>query len=185
MAQSGMSTRTLGTLTFVPAAGRPDLLAPPVATVVPPTAWVAPIDPELSDTAAFCAAYDIPLAASANCVVVSGKRAGEEKVAALVVLATTRADVNGTVKRTLDVRKASFAPQDAAVERTGMQYGGITPVGLPADWPVWVDAAVVAAGPVVIGAGIRGAKILIDGADLAALPGVTVVEGLAVPVPQD
>ncbi|MER7908227.1 hypothetical protein ABTY23_00470, partial [Streptomyces sp. NPDC096068] len=26
---------------------------------------------------------------------------------------------------------------------TGMEYGGITPVGLPAAWPLLVDAAVV------------------------------------------
>lgn len=174
-----MSTRTFGTLEFVPAADRPDLVSPAVAAVLPPTAWIAAIDATLSDTAAFCAAYDIAPSASANCVVVTGKRDGVEKFAALVVLATTRADVNGVVKRKLDVRKASFAPQEFTVEQSGMEYGGITPIGLPAEWPVWVDSAVVAAGPVIIGAGIRGAKILIDGADLAAVDGVEVVDGLA------
>lgn len=177
-----MNPRLFGTLEFVPAVDRPDLVSPTVAAVLPTTAWVAAIDPTLSDTAEFCAAYDIPPAASANCVVVTGKRDGVEKSAALVVLATTRADVNGVVKRKLDVRKASFAPQDQTVATSGMEYGGITPIGLPADWPVWVDSAVVAAGPVIIGAGIRGAKILIDGADLAALPGVEVVPELARPV---
>ncbi len=65
-------------------------------------------------------------------------------MAACMVLATTRADVNGLVKRELDVRKASFAPMETAVELTGMEYGGITPIGLPADWPLFVDAAVAA-----------------------------------------
>ncbi|WP_420122137.1 YbaK/EbsC family protein, partial [Nakamurella sp.] len=102
--------------------------------------------------------------------------------AAAVILATTRADVNGAVRRRLDVRKLSFAPMDDAVARTGMEYGGITPIGLPADWPILVDAAVVAAGPVVIGAGIRAAKIVLDGALLAQVPGAEVIEGLAVPV---
>ena len=62
---------------------------------------------------------------------VAGRRDGEERVAACVVRADTRADVNNLVKRTLDVRKASFLPMDRAVEESGMEYGGITPVGLP------------------------------------------------------
>lgn len=178
---------TLGSLVAEPALARADLVAPPVATALAAfgradRVAVAPIDPDLADTAAFCAAYGVPPAASANCVVVAGKRAGEPRWAAAVILATTRADVNGALRRRLDVRKLSFAPMAEAVERTGMEYGGITPIGLPVDWPILVDAAVVAAGPVVIGAGIRGAKIVLDGALLADLPGAEVIEGLAIPV---
>lgn len=180
-------TTTLGTLVAEPATARPDLVAGPVTAALAgfgPAAQVAvaPIDPDLADTAAFCAAYDVPLEVSANCVVVAGKRAGEPRWAAAVILATTRADVNGVLRRRLDVRKLSFAPMAEAVERTGMEYGGITPIGLPADWPILVDAAVAAAGPVVIGAGIRGAKIILDGALLAELPGAEVIEGLANPI---
>ena len=93
---------------------------------------------------------------SANCVVVAGRRGEDIRYAACLVLATTRADVNGLVRKRLDARKASFAPMDDAVALTGMEYGGITPVGLPAEWPVLVDAAVAAAPAVVIGSGIRG-----------------------------
>ena len=100
---------------------------------------VAVIDPDLADTAAFCAAYGFAPEASANCVVVAGRRDGVERYAACVVLATTRADVNGVVRRHLDVRKISFARLDDAVALTGMEFGGITAVGLPADWPVLVD----------------------------------------------
>src|SRR5262245_45710792 len=103
---------------------------------------VAEIDPDLADTAQFCEAYGSPLDASANCVVVAGKRSGAERFAACLVLATTRADVNGVVRRRLDVRKASFAPMDTAVELTGMAYGGITPFGLPDGWPLLIDTAV-------------------------------------------
>ena len=112
-------------------------------------------------------------------MVVAGKREGEIRYAACMVLATTRADVNGVVRRRLDVRKASFAPMDEAVELTGMEYGGITPIGLPAGWPILVDAAVAAAAAVVIGSGIRGSKIALSGRALTALPGAVVVEGLA------
>ena len=175
---------TLGRLDAQHAVQRPDLLAPPVLAAL--SGWdapvsVAPIDPALADTAAFCAAYDVSPGASANCVVVTGKRAGEQRWAAAVVLATTRADVNGTVRRRLDVRKVSFAAMQDAVAITGMEYGGITPLGLPAGWPILLDARVPAAGLVVIGSGIRGSKIIIDGADLGRFPGVDVIEGLAAP----
>ncbi|TVT59086.1 hypothetical protein FNH05_05815 [Amycolatopsis rhizosphaerae] len=175
-----------GILSVEPAAKRTELLAEPVAKALAalgdPEAGVVEIDPELADTAAFCAAYSSPMSASANCVVVAGKRAGEVRYAAALVLATTRADVNGVIKRRLDVRKASFAAMDEAVELTGMAYGGITPVGLPAAWPILVDQAVADSPELVIGSGIRGSKLLVTGALLAGLPGAEVIEGLAKPV---
>jgi prolyl-tRNA editing enzyme YbaK/EbsC (Cys-tRNA(Pro) deacylase) len=171
-------------LELVPALDRPALLAAPVLAAL--QAWkradqvrVAAIDPDLADTAAFCVAYDVALERSANCVVVAAKRGGEVRYAACMVLATTRADVNGLVRRHLDARKASFAPMDDAVALTGMEYGGITPIGLPDGWPVLVDAAVTAAGVVVIGSGIRGSKLELPGEALADLPGAVVLEGLA------
>ncbi|QEO14551.1 hypothetical protein FLP10_09060 [Agromyces intestinalis] len=139
---------------------------------------VAPIDPGLADTAEFCAAYGVALEASANCLVVAGRRGDATTYAACVVLATTRADVNGAVRRLLDARKASFAPMDDAVALTGMEYGGITPIGVPDGWRVLVDARVRDVPDAIIGAGIRGAKIMLPGDVLCALPGVEVVEGL-------
>jgi prolyl-tRNA editing enzyme YbaK/EbsC (Cys-tRNA(Pro) deacylase) len=167
----------MGKLEWKPAAEVPELLAAPVREALGELpAYAAAIDAELADTAAFCAEYDVPMAASANCVVVLGKRGGESSYAAVLVLATDRADVNGVIRKHLGVRKISFAAQDDAVGSTGMEYGGITPIGLPADWPVLVDEAVVQAGPVVIGSGIRGSKILLDGTELAKLPTATVLD---------
>jgi prolyl-tRNA editing enzyme YbaK/EbsC (Cys-tRNA(Pro) deacylase) len=103
-------------------------------------------------------------------------------MAAAMVLATTRADVNGALRRLLDVRKASFASRDVANGSTGMEYGGITPLGLPGGWPVYVDGAVAAAARVVIGSGVRRSKLVLAGTVLAALPAATVVDELAVPV---
>jgi prolyl-tRNA editing enzyme YbaK/EbsC (Cys-tRNA(Pro) deacylase) len=179
----------MGSLKLEPALTRLDLLAAPVAAALemwPAEApidadqvMVAPIDPDLADTAAFCAAYGVALEESANCVVVAGRRGDTVRYAACVILATTRADVNGVVRRFLDARKASFAPIDDAVRLTGMEYGGITPIGLPASWPVLVDARVAATPHVVIGSGVRHSKIAIAGPALGALPGAEVVEGLA------
>ena len=172
-----MSTPVLGNLAWQSAAVVPELLAEPVrAALGDLPAYAAAIDPGLADTAAFCAEYDVPMAASANCVIVLGKRAGEATYAAVLVLATDRADVNGVIRKHLGVRKISFAAQDDAVASTGMEYGGITPIGLPADWPVLVDEAVAQAGPVVIGSGIRGSKLLLDGTELAKLPTATVLD---------
>jgi prolyl-tRNA editing enzyme YbaK/EbsC (Cys-tRNA(Pro) deacylase) len=175
-----------GSLRTESALDRPDLLAEPVAAALrgwPPAARVrvAPIDPALADTAAFCEAYGVPLDASANCVVVAGRRAAEVRYAACMVLATTRADVNTVVRRRLEARKASFAPMDDAVALTGMAYGGITPIGLPAGWPVLVDARVAAAGDVVIGSGVRHSKLVLPGELLPDLPGAAVVVDLARP----
>ncbi len=175
-------------LKLVPALDRPDLLAEPVRDAIVAlgpvggSIEVAEIDPELADTAAFCERYEVPPEESANCVLVAGKRAGESRMAAALVLATTRADVNGALRRLLDVRKASFAARDVATGLTGMEYGGITPLGLPDGWPVYVDGAVAAAARVVIGSGVRRSKLVLAGSVLAALPSVTVVDELAVPV---
>jgi prolyl-tRNA editing enzyme YbaK/EbsC (Cys-tRNA(Pro) deacylase) len=175
---------TVGVLGTGPAMSRPDLLAEPVAKALAAlgaaadAVAVAEIDPTLADTAAFCERYQVSPGESANCVVISGRREGEVRYAACVVLATTRADVNGVARRTLDVRKASFAPVETAVSETGMEHGGITPVGLPPEWPVLVDARAAARPQVVIGSGVRRSKLVLPRGVLAALPGVTVVEGL-------
>ena len=175
----------LGSLTWTPAAERPELLAAPVAAALGALdgpAWVAEIDADLADTAAFTEAYGVPPEVSANCVVVAARRAGQTELAACLVPATTRADVNGLVRRHLGARKVSFAPQDVAVAESGMEYGGITPIGLPPSWPVLVDPAVAAAELVVIGSGTRGGKLAVAGAALAALPAAEVLEGLGRPV---
>ena|SRR5690625_4247528 len=173
-------------LIWQPVLDRPDLLATPVHTAldqVPVAAgWeVAEIDPELADTAALVAGTDIMLRSSANCLVVRARRGGTETLAAAVVLATTRADINTTIRKVLGARKCSFLSMDAAVAATGMEYGGITPVGLPADWPVLVDSRVIAEAVIVIGSGTRRAKIRLPGAQISEVPGVQVIDDLAVP----
>lgn len=181
---SGPTTPDLGTLRSVPALDRPDLLADPVGAAL--AGWAAAaevgvvtIDPDLADTAAMSEAYEVPLEASVNCVLVAGSRGGEERVAACLVRADTRADVNRTVKRLLDVRKASFLPMERAVAESGMEHGGITPVGLPAHWRLLLDARVVDVEVAVVGSGVRRSKLLLPGARLAELPGAEVVGGLA------
>jgi prolyl-tRNA editing enzyme YbaK/EbsC (Cys-tRNA(Pro) deacylase) len=178
-----MTLPSLGRLHSEPVLSRPDLVAPPVLTALedwPGSAHVGvvEIDPALADTAAMTAAYDVPLSISANCVVVVGKREGNERIAACVIRADTRADVNGYVRRALDVRKASFLAMDRAVEETSMEYGGITPVGLPPSWRLLIDARVAELDVAVVGSGVRRSKLVLSGDQLAALPGAEIVENL-------
>jgi prolyl-tRNA editing enzyme YbaK/EbsC (Cys-tRNA(Pro) deacylase) len=178
-----MSLPRLGSLESLPALAHPELLAPAVATAL--ADWpaadevaVVEIDPAYADTAAMSEQYAVPMTDGANCVVVMGRRAGQERVAACLVRADTRADVNNLVKRTLDVRKASFLPVDRAVAESGMEYGGITPLGLPAGWRVLVDEACLAIPAAVIGSGVRRSKLLVPGPLLGELPGAEVLAGL-------
>ena len=167
-----------------PALERADLLGPPVAAALRALeassprgadlarrARVVPIDPQYSDTDALNAHYSLDPEATGNCVLVAGRRTGQERIAACVVRATDSADVNHVVKRRIDVRKASFLPVERAVQMSGMEYGGITPVGLPGDWRLLIDAAVAGRDTVLIGSGVRRSKLLVPGALLAGVRG--------------
>jgi prolyl-tRNA editing enzyme YbaK/EbsC (Cys-tRNA(Pro) deacylase) len=179
-----------GSLEFLNAAEHPELLAVPVMEALqslPSTGevGVSEIDPTLSDTAAFCEKYQIGVEQAANCVILEAKRGEQKWFAACVVLGSTRADINGVVRRLLDAKKVSFAPMEAAVAQSGMEFGAITPVGLPCSpaggWPILVDQAVADSATVIIGSGVRKSKLLVPGTFFATLPNAQIVEGLAQP----
>lgn len=157
----------------------PRVLAALDAAGVPHT--VMDCDPDLADTAAFCAAYGVDPGASANALLIASRKPAGHHVLC-VVLATHRLDANGVVRRRMGVRKVSFASAEDTRDLTGMEIGGVTVAGLPDDLPVWVDADVAAVDQVVVGAGTRSAKIRLPGAALADLPNVEVVDGLANPL---
>ena len=135
-------------------------------------------DPDLADTAEFCAAYGVPLEESANAILVASKKP-EGHHAVCVALAHTRLDVNGAVRRRLGVRKLSFAPADVTRALTGQEIGGVTIFGLPADVPVWLDARVRDCARIVVGAGSRSAKIRLDPVQLVGVDGYEFVDDLA------
>jgi prolyl-tRNA editing enzyme YbaK/EbsC (Cys-tRNA(Pro) deacylase) len=139
-------------------------------------------DPALADTAEFCAAYGYEMEDSANTILVVGK-SDPPLYAACVVLATTRLDVNRTVRQRLGVRKASFASADETAVRTGMMIGGVTVFGLPPGLPLWIDSRVMGRTRIVLGGGSRSCKVLAPPGILLSLPGAEVVEGLATASP--
>lgn len=143
---------------------------------------VVECDPALADTAEFCAAYGYEMTDSANAIVVVGK-SDPRRYVCCVVLATTRLDVNGSVRRLLGTKKASFAPAAETAELTGMAIGGVTPFGLPAEVPVWIDARVMTRTMIVLGGGTRDCKIVAAPQILTAISGAIVLEDLALELP--
>jgi prolyl-tRNA editing enzyme YbaK/EbsC (Cys-tRNA(Pro) deacylase) len=138
---------------------------------------LVPCDPELADTAAFCAAYGYDPGDSANTIIVES-RDKPPRNAACVLLATTKLDVNGTVRRRIG-RKTSFAGPERTMELTGMSLGGVTAFGLPPELPLWIDTRVMERERVILGAGNRHWKVIAAPGFLATLPGAEVVDGLA------
>jgi len=170
-------------LDLLPAHAHSDMMAAATAAAIAaiPEAMVFAIDPDDADTMTLTAKLDLPLAASGNAVLVTGFRAGEARHCCCMTPADRRVDVNHAVKQTLDVRKCSFASMDDAVAASGMEYGGITPIGLPAEWPVWLDSFIADLDWVLIGSGIRASKLLVPGASLLRLPGARLVDALTIP----
>ncbi|HEY4489711.1 MAG TPA: YbaK/EbsC family protein [Candidatus Paceibacterota bacterium] len=175
----------ISNLEGVPVMERQDLLAKPVADAIRnqnlSEVEVVEIDPSFADTASFCENYKVGLNQSANCVVIETKREGTIKYVTCMVLATTKADVNNLLRKHMDVRKASFAKMDEAIALTGMEYGGITPIGLPSDWVILVDSKVTETPYVIIGSGIRKSKLIVPGKLLASLPNAAILTGLGIP----
>jgi prolyl-tRNA editing enzyme YbaK/EbsC (Cys-tRNA(Pro) deacylase) len=137
-------------------------------------------DPDLADTAAFCAAYGFAVEQAANTILVASRKVTPARYAACVVLGTTRLDVNKKVSELLAVKRLSFADQETTLKITGMMIGGVTAFGL-GDLPVYVDSAVMEQPRVVMGGGNRSSKLLLSPNELTKLPNVVVVEGLAKP----
>ena len=143
---------------------------------------IFPCDPDLADTAVFCERYGYPLSVSANTILVKAKTGGERFVVC-VILADTRLDVNRTVRKRLGARRVSFASAEETRAVTGMEIGGVTPIALPAELEVWVDARVMACEWVILGGGDRSHKIKVVPELFERMPAAIVVEGLALDPP--
>ena len=137
-------------------------------------------DAELADTAAFCEHYGVSLEQAANTILVASRKVDPPKYAVCVVLGTTRLDVNKTVREKLAVKRLSFADAETTTKLTGMLIGGVTAIGT-SGLPIYVDGAVMQQSEVIMGGGNRTSKLRLAPQQLAKLPGVEVIEGLANP----
>lgn len=174
----------IGNLTTLPALSRLDLVAPVTEQALNTLSnieevGVAEIDPNFSDTAAFCEHYEVGPEQAMNCVIVEAVRGERKWLAACLIGGNARADINSTVRKFLEARRVSFAKMDEAVSKTGMEYGGITPIGLPNDWPILIDSNISISEYFIIGSGIRKSKLVVSGKALASLPNAHLLDGLA------
>jgi len=135
-------------------------------------------DPELADTKVFCREYGIDLKDSVNAIVVKTKT-GELKYAACALLATTRLDINKTIRKKLGARKVSFADIEETAKLTTMDIGGVTPLTLPSALPLWVDSKVMQRDSIVLGGGNRSSKIKISPKIFNYTLNTEIVDGLA------
>lgn len=169
-----------GNLNFIPVEENIALVAEPTRNAIESLdlkdVWVSEIDPSLSDTATFCEHYEISMDSSVNCVIVEGKRGEAKTYAAVLIGGNNRADINGVVRKAMNAKKISFAAKEDAVELSGMEFGAINPIGLPADWQIFVDKGVSELDHGIIGSGVRSSKLLVSGELLASLPDAQVLE---------
>ncbi|MBI4599291.1 hypothetical protein HY732_00025 [Candidatus Uhrbacteria bacterium] len=174
----------LGTLDIVSVGEHLDLVAEPVREMLLSGALsfdeigVASIDPSYSDTATFCEHYHVEPDVCVNCVIVKAERGDRQWYAACAIPATMRADVNGVVRRHLGARRVSFASMDDALRETRMEYGGISQIGLPQDWPLLIESTVASLPKILIGAGVRSSKLILPGRLLKVLPNAILLEHL-------
>jgi prolyl-tRNA editing enzyme YbaK/EbsC (Cys-tRNA(Pro) deacylase) len=92
-----------------------------------------------------------------------------------------RLDVNRRIRHLMGVGKLSFATAEQTTIVTGMEIGGVTPFGLEAPPPIYVDAAIVELGHAIVGGGTRAMKVRLDPEVFSRMPGVEVIDGLAAP----
>ena len=136
------------------------------------------IDPAFADTAAYCERYGVPLGRAANTIIVASKKEPRQ-FAACVVKATTRLDVNHTVRKLMGAARVSFATAEETMALTGMMIGGVTVFALPPDLRLYVDERVMALDWVILGGGSRSTKIRTSPEVFRRMANTTVVPGLA------
>jgi prolyl-tRNA editing enzyme YbaK/EbsC (Cys-tRNA(Pro) deacylase) len=179
-------------LHFEPAVKRPDLVPESINKLLQnwhgstpvENIWVTPINPEFADSATFCEKYGVDPGSGANCVIIEAVRGENRRFAACLVPVSCRADINKTARKTLDARRVSFALLDEVLQATGMEYGGITPIGLPKNYAILVDSRIIAMDRLIIGGGYRKSKLSVPGKVLGELPEAIVIEGLGVEILQ-
>ena len=178
-------------LKFEPALTRPDLLPPSINQLLKD--WqgstsieeilVSPIEPAFAGSAEFCEQYNVDPSEGANCVIVEAVRGENRTFAACLIPVNCKADINKTARKILDARRVSFAPLDEVLKQTEMEYGGITPVGLPPNYIILIDSRIAQMERLIIGGGYRKSKLSVPGKALAELPNAKVIEGLGIEIP--
>ncbi|MHB9782767.1 YbaK/EbsC family protein [Streptococcus sp. 10F2] len=91
----------------------------------------------------------------------------------------TKANTNATVKCPLDVSKVGFASLETVLEQTGMEFGGMGPIGLPESRSILVDSQILQQDNIIVGGGMAHSKLLMPTNLVSQIPHVSILEGLA------
>ena len=140
---------------------------------------VAKIDPAFADGNKLCEQYNIDKRIGFNCLIVECKRNDIVKYCALIVPIGYKYNMGSVVRKYTNSRVVSVAPLDYVLEKTGMEYGSITPIGLPKDWAILVDPLIKNQEQIIIGGGLVNSKISLSTELFLRIPNVEIVEGIA------
>lgn len=176
-----------GLLTFYPVLDNPHLVPLTVYMAIQNGKWscdinsflVAEIDPQYAGGKELCDKYQIDITKGANCLIVNGIRGKNKTYAACLVPVGYRYDMSGVVRKAINARQVSVAPLDFVLSKTQMEYGSITPIGLPNDWLLFIDPAVLKHDHIIVGGGLVKSKLCIPSSALLNIPNATVLDGLA------
>ena len=171
-------------LEFVSVASHPEYVAPKMLSFLKSheltgKIQVAQIDPQYADGKKLSEAYGVDINQELNCLAFAGKRDGQIRYEAVVVPYGKRVNSGAVLKHAMDATKPSFANLDDVIAMTCMEFGSITPVGLPDDWQVLIDSSVKELDEVIIGGGHVDAKFKTKPQILAQLPHAKFVDQLA------
>lgn len=176
------------TLNFLPVAGHLDLVSVSVARFV--NQWrgslssseflVAEIDPDKAGGADFCTTYGVSATEGANCVIIEARRGNTRTIAACVAPVGYRMDFSGVIRKHLGARQVSVAPLDEVLAATQMEYGSITPIGLPSSWPILIDSGVFDAQRIIMGSGLRRSKLSVPSMAFHEMENVTNLTGIGI-----
>lgn len=174
-------------LSFIPVIVSPGLVPEIVYRAVREGTWscdkeeflVAEIDPKYAGGLELCEKYNIDSMKGANCLVVNGIRGQNKTFAACLVPVGYRYDMSGVVRKAMNARQVSVAPLEFVLSKTQMEYGSITPIGLPEEWLLFIDPMVLKNEHIIVGGGLIKSKLLIPSSVLLDIPNAIILEGLA------
>ncbi|MFA5602803.1 MAG: YbaK/EbsC family protein [Bacilli bacterium] len=140
---------------------------------------VAEIDQNYAGGLELCERYKVDPKYGANCLIVEAKRSDAKTYAALLVPVGYKYNMSTVVRKQLNARMVSVAPLNFVLENTKMEYGSITPIGIPTDWLIFIDPLVLKQDKIIIGSGLKKSKLMIPSFILLKLPNAIILEGLA------
>ena len=140
---------------------------------------VAEIDPTCADGNTLCETYNLDHKMSIKCLIVESNDDDKEKVRAAILLPIDYKYSSSTVKKILESRDVTFSPLEEIIEATGMEYGSITPIGLPENYHILIDPLVLDNERIIVGGGLKKSKILMPSQTLLEIPNSKIVENLS------